>query len=71
MVEDAPCYEAAAVCNAVLIETSILQAEPRSGTTLQDRTKITDESFSWNYIWEQFLCKSLYDHKCSMDCICI
>ncbi len=28
MVEDAPCYEAAAVCNAVLIETSILQQNP-------------------------------------------
>lgn len=28
MVGDAPCYEAAAVCNAVLIETSILQQNP-------------------------------------------
>lgn len=28
MVGDASCYEAAAVCNAVLIETSILQQNP-------------------------------------------
>lgn len=28
MVGDAPCYEAAAVCNVVLIETSILQQNP-------------------------------------------
>jgi len=61
MVGDALCYEAVAVCNAVLIETSILQQNPTVEQHCKFGQRLQIKSTPGNYIWEQLSCKSLYD----------